>query len=58
MNSDFEIYNENEDTNPCYGMEKFFMSDNDLKALLNGKKLYALINDGEYAIEIYYRKEE
>ena len=32
MNSDFEIYNENEDTNPCYGMEKFFMSDNDLKA--------------------------
>ena len=52
--SDFDIVNKDEKVDPCYGLEKLTMTVKDLNALLNGKKLYATINAGEYAIEIDY----
>lgn len=50
--SDFDVVDKNAD--PCCGHEKLTMTVRDLNALLNGKKIYAQINDGEYAIEINY----
>lgn len=52
--SDFEVVNKDEEVDPCYGREKLTMTVKDLNGLLNGKKLYAQINAGEYAIEINY----
>ena len=51
---DFDVKGKDEEVDPCYGLEKLTMTVKDLNALLNGKKLYAKINDGEYAIEINY----
>lgn len=51
---DFDVKNKDEAVNACFGLEKLTMTVKDLNALLNGKKLYAQINDGEYAIEINY----
>lgn len=56
--SDFEIKDKNEKVDPCYGLEKLTMTVRDLNAILNGKKIYAQINDGEYAIEIDYAGNE
>lgn len=52
--SDFDVKDKDEESDPCYGLEKLTMTVKDLNALLNGKKIYAQINDGEYAIEINY----
>lgn len=52
--SDFDVKDKDEEVDPCYGLEKLTMTVGDLNALLNGKKIYAQINDGEYAIEINY----
>lgn len=52
--SDFDVKDKDEEVDPCYGLEKLTMTIRDLNALLNGKKIYAQINDGEYAIEINY----
>lgn len=52
--SDFDVKDEDEEVEPCYGLEKLTMTVKDLNALLNGKKIFAKINDGEYAIEINY----
>lgn len=52
--SDFDVKDKDEEVDPCYGLEKLTMDVKDLNALLNGKKIYAQINDGEYAIEINY----
>lgn len=52
--SDFDVKEKDEEVDPCYGLEKLTMTVRDLNALLNGKKIYAQINDGEYAIEINY----
>lgn len=41
-----------EDIDPCYGLLKLTMNKRDLLALCNGDKLYAQINEGEYAILI------
>lgn len=51
---DFIIVNKDEETDPCYGLEKFVIGKRHLDALLNGEKLYVQINGGEYAIEITY----
>lgn len=50
--SDFEIYSKRKKVDPCYGLDTFSISKGDIEALLNGKKLYAQVNDGEYAITI------
>lgn len=52
--SDFNIVSKDEEVDSCYGLDELNMTVKDLNALLNGKKLYAQINDGEYAIEINY----
>lgn len=41
-----------EDIDPCYGLEKLTVNKRDLLALCNGDKLYAQVNEGEYAILI------
>lgn len=50
--SDFTILKTNEEPNPCYGMETFEISLEDIAALLVGGRLYTTINCGEYAIVI------
>lgn len=50
--SDFEIYSKRKKVDPCYGLDDFRISKKDIEALLDGKKLYAQVNDGEYAITI------
>lgn len=50
--SDFEVYSKNKKVDPCYGLEKFSISKSDIEALLDGKKLYTQVNDGEYAVTI------
>lgn len=55
---DFDVVNKDEEVDPCYGLEKLTMTVKDLNALLNGKKLYAQINAGEYAIEINYAEND
>ena len=58
MASDFDIFDKDEEVDHCYGLETFTMTESDLNALLNGKKLYTQINCGEYAIEINYSGED
>lgn len=50
--SDFEVYSKREKVDPCYGLDEFSINKEDIEALLNGKKLYTQVNDGEYAITI------
>ena len=52
--SDFDVVDKDKEVDPCCGLEKLTMTVRDLNALLNGKKIYAQVNDGEYAIEINY----
>lgn len=56
--SDFDVVNKGETVDPCSGLYKLTMTVRDLNGLLNGKKLYAQINSGEYAIEIGYSGNE
>lgn len=50
--SDFEIVNKNAKVDPCYGLEEFRITKEDIAALLSGKKLYSTVNCDEYAIII------
>jgi len=50
--SDFEIKSKDEEVCPCYGLDKFYITKEDIAALLSGKKLYSTVNCGEYAITI------
>ena len=58
MMSDFEIVNKNAKVDPCYGLENFSITKEDIEALLSGKKLYSTINDGEYAMTIEMAESE
>ena len=55
---DFEIVNKNAKVDPCYGLEKFSITKEDIAALLSGKKLYSTINVGEYAMTIEMAESE
>ena len=55
---DFEHYSREEETNPCYGCGYYIMTEDDIKHLRNGGKLYTTINADEYAIEIVLESEE
>lgn len=46
-----------EDVDPCYGLEQYEISKRDILALLSGDKLYAQVNEGEYAILISLEEE-
>lgn len=50
--SDFKRVHSPEDVDPCYGLDKLEINKRDILALLNGDKLYAQVNEGEYAILI------
>lgn len=56
--SDFKIVKKNAKVDPCYGLEEFLITKEDIAALLLGKKLYTTINDDEYAITIQMVEEE
>jgi hypothetical protein len=48
----FEQYKRDEEVDCCYGMETYFITEEDIEHLRNGGKLYSTINGGEYAIQI------
>ena len=50
--SDFEIVSKDAEVDVCYGLEKFYITIEEITALLSGKKLYSTVNLGEYAITI------
>lgn len=56
--SDFIAYSKKKKVDPCYGLENFYLTDEDIENLKKGKKLYTTINMGEYAIVLRYRKGE
>ena len=41
---------------PCYGIETQYITDEMIKALKDGKRLYTRVQDGEYALVIKYKK--
>ena len=43
--SDFEVYSKRKKVDPCYGLDEFSISKEDIDALLAGKKLYAQVNE-------------
>lgn len=49
---DFEQYELDEEVDSCYGMETYYITEEDIEHLRNGGKLYSTINCGEYAIQI------
>lgn len=49
---DFEIVNKDSKIDTCYGLETFHITEEEINALLSGKKLYSTVNCGEYAITI------
>jgi len=50
--SNFEIVDKKAEVDTCYGLESFYITSEEINALLSGKKLYSSINCGEYAITI------
>lgn len=59
--SDFIAYSEKEKVDPRYGLEAFYLTDEDIENLKKGKKLYTAITDNEYGvvfIVLRYRKDE
>ena len=50
------ILEKGEKANPCYGIETQYITDEMIKALKNGQRLYTWIQDGEYALVIKYKK--
>lgn len=56
MTDDFEIVSKDAEVNTCYGLETFYITKEEIDALLSGKKLYSTVNCGEYAITIEYNE--
>ena len=52
LESNFEIVSKDAEIDVCYGLEKFYITKEEISALLSGKKLYSTVNCGEYAITI------
>lgn len=50
--SDFEIVDKDAEVDTCYGLETFYITKEEIAALLSGKKLYSTVNCDEYAITI------
>lgn len=53
----FYIVDEEDDVYECWGMDVFKITLKDIEALKNGKQLYFLESDGEYAGVIYLEEE-
>ena len=56
--SDFEIVSKDAEVDTCYGIENFYITKEEIAALLSGKKLYSTVNCGEYAITIEMAESE
>ena len=56
--SDFKIVSKDEEIDTCYGLEDFYITKEEITALLSGKKLYSTVNCGEYAITIEIAESE
>lgn len=56
--SDFKIVDKDAEINMCYGLEAFYITKEEITALLSGKKLYSTVNEGEYAITIEQAENE
>lgn len=54
--SDFEIKDKRNKIDECYGLEELSITEEEIKALQRGKKLYTQIMGGEYAITIELAK--
>ncbi len=50
--SDFKIVDKKQEVDACYGLEKFYITKEEIAALLSGKKLHSTVNCDEYAITI------
>ena len=55
---DFDIVSKDAKIDECYGLECFNITKEEITALLSGKKLYATVNCGEYAITIEMAESE
>lgn len=56
--NDFEIVSKDAEIDECYGLETFYITKEEIAALLSGKKLYSTINCDEYAITIEMTESE
>lgn len=56
--SDFKIVNRKTKVDPCYGLDSFYITKEEIDALLSGKKLYSTVNCDEYAITIEMENEK
>ena len=54
----FEIVDKKAEVDMCYGLEVFYITKEEINALLSGKKLYSNINCGEYAMTIEMAESE
>ena len=50
--SDFKIVSKKAKVDQCYGLDAFYITKEEIAALLSGKKLYSTVNCDEYAITI------
>ena len=50
--SDFKIVSKKAKVDQCYGLDAFYITKEEIAALLTGKKLYSTVNCDEYAITI------
>ena len=50
--SDFKIVSKKAKVDQCYGLYAFYITKEEIAALLSGKKLYSTIDYDEYAITI------
>ena len=56
--SDFKIVSKKANVDPCWGLETFYITKEEIDALLSGKKLYSTVNCDEYAITIEMEEKE
>lgn len=56
--NDFTIVDKNTEVDMCYGLEAFYITKEEINALLSGKKLYSTVNCGEYAVTIEMAESE
>ena len=50
--SDFKIVSKKKKVDGCWGLFDFYITKEEIAALLSGKKLYSTVNCDEYAITI------
>ena len=56
--SDFKIVSKKAKVDRCYGLYDFYITKEEIAALLSGTKLYSTVSYDEYAITIEMEDEE